>query len=153
MIDTASGTATSTGSSTAQPGLDLIPAATARAESKRRLSEATSDATKALTNAERQRRHRQRAKSNACDCHERNERNERNALTVTSPVPRVTSGDVMVLCASQDKIEIAFDDDGDAIITQTRWPDEDQTIIVSRDNLDTFIDKLTDAFGIPSFGR
>ena len=102
----------------------------------------------ALTNAERQRRYRQRnAKRNACD---RNERNERNALTVTS---RVTGGDVMVLCASQDKIEITFDDDGDAIITQKRRPDEDQMIIVSRDNIETFIDKLTDAFGIPSFGR
>jgi hypothetical protein len=106
----------------------------------------------ALTNAERQRRYRRRkAKRSACDCHERN---DRNALIVTSPVtPRVTGGDVMVLCASQDKIEITFDDDGDAIITQKRWPDEDQIIIVSRDNIETFIDKLTDALGIPSFGR
>ncbi len=107
----------------------------------------------ALTNAERQRRYRQRnAKRNACDCHERN---ERNALTVTLPVTRnVTSaGDVMVLCASQDKIEITFNDDGDAVITQSRWPDEDQVIIVSHDNIETFIDKLTDALGIPSFGR
>ena len=101
----------------------------------------------ALTNAERQRRYRQRAKRNAREC---NERNDRNALTVTSPI---TGGDVMVLCASQDKIEITFDDDGDAIITQTRWPDEDQIIIVSRDNIETFVDKLTDALGIPSFGR
>jgi hypothetical protein len=103
----------------------------------------------ASTNAERQRRYRQRkAKRNACDCH------ERNALTVTSPVTsRIPGGDVMVLCASQDKIEIFFDEDGDAIITQKRWPDEDQIIIVSHDNIETFIDKLTDAFGIPSFGR
>jgi hypothetical protein len=56
------------------------------------------------------------------------------------------------LCASQDKIEITFDDDGDAVITQTCWPDEGQTIIVSRDNIGTFIDNLTDALGIPSFG-
>jgi hypothetical protein len=56
----------------------------------------------ALTNAERQRRYRQRkAKRNACDCHERN---DRNALTVMPPVTsRVTGGDVMVLCASQDR--------------------------------------------------
>jgi hypothetical protein len=105
----------------------------------------------ASTNAERQRRYRQRAKRNACDCHERN---DRNALTVTPSVTsRVTDGNVMVLCARQDKIEIAFDDDGDAIITQTNWPDEDQIIIVSRDNIPVFIDKLTDALGIPSFGR
>jgi hypothetical protein len=63
------------------------------------------------------------------------------------------TGKVMVLCASQDKIDVTFDSDGDLILTQTRWPDEDQTIVVSRDNIDTFIDKLTDAVGIPSFGR
>jgi hypothetical protein len=96
----------------------------------------------ASTNAERQRRYRQR---NA----------KRNALTVTPPVTRnvTSSSDVMVLCARQDKIEIAFNDDGDAVITQTSWPDEDQIIIVSHDNIETFIDKLTDALGIPSFGR
>jgi hypothetical protein len=111
-----------------------------------------SSAETALTNAERQRRYRQRnTKRNACD---RNDRNDRNALTVTPAITsRVTSGGVMVLCASQDKIEITFDDDGDAIITQTRWPDEDQMIIVSRDNIPVFIDKLTDALGIPSLGR
>jgi hypothetical protein len=96
----------------------------------------------ASTNAERQRRYRQR---NA----------KRNALTVTAPVTRnVTSaGDVMVLCDRQDKIEITFNDDGDAILTQSSWPDEDHIIIVSHDNIETFIDKLTDALGIPSFGR
>jgi hypothetical protein len=106
----------------------------------------------ASTNAERQRRYRQRnAKRIACDCHERN---ERNALAVTPSVASAaTDGDgATVLCAAQDKIEITFDDDGDAIITQTRWPDE-QMIIVSRDNIPVFIDKLTDALGIPSFGR
>jgi hypothetical protein len=59
----------------------------------------------------------------------------------------------MVLCTPQDKIEILFDDDGDAIITQSRWPDEDQAIVVCRDNLGTFIDRLTDAFGVASRGR
>jgi hypothetical protein len=58
-----------------------------------------------------------------------------------------------MLCASQDQIDVTFDNDGDLILTQTRWPDEDQTIIVSRDNIDVFIDKLTDAVGIPSSGR
>ena len=57
-----------------------------------------------------------------------------------------------LLCASQDKIEISFDEDGTAAITQSRWPDEDQTIVVSRDNITDFIDRLTDALGIPAFG-
>jgi hypothetical protein len=69
-----------------------------------------------------------------------------------SRVVQATPG-VTVLCAQQDEIEISFDEDGDAIITQKRWPDEDQTIIISRENIDTFIDRLTDALGIPSFGR
>jgi len=111
------------------------------------------NSTGTATNAERQRRYRQRkAERNACDCHERN---DRNALTVTPAVTRnaTSAGDVMVLCDRQDKIEITFNDDGDAILTQTSWPDEDAIIIVSRDNIPVFIDRLTDAFGIPSFGR
>jgi hypothetical protein len=57
-----------------------------------------------------------------------------------------------LLCAPQDKIEITFDDEGNAAITQSCWPDEDQTILISRDNIDDFIDRLTDALGIPTFG-
>ncbi len=57
-----------------------------------------------------------------------------------------------LLCASQDKIEISFDEEGNATITQVCWPDEDQTILVSRDNIADFIDRLTDAIGIPSIG-
>ena len=68
---------------------------------------------------------------------------ERNDKRVGSPT---------LLCASQDKIEIVFDDQGNASITQTRWPDEDQTIVVSRDNIEHFIDRLTDALGCPAFG-
>ncbi|MET3839032.1 hypothetical protein [Bradyrhizobium sp. OAE829] len=94
---------------------------------------------KASTNAERQRRYRQR---NATVT-------QRNALTITPPV---TLSNGTVLCAAQDKIEISFDDDGDAIITQARWPDEDQMIVISRDNIGTFIDNLTDALGIGSIG-
>jgi hypothetical protein len=58
-----------------------------------------------------------------------------------------------LLCAPQDKIEITFDDEGNAAITQSCWPEEDQTILISRDNIDDFIDRLTDALGIPAFGR
>jgi len=102
----------------------------------------------ALTNAERQRRYRQRkAKRNACDCHERND----NALTIMSPV---TAGDgVMVLCPAQSKITIEFDEDGNAVLRQSEWPDDDDVILIRRDNIPDFIDRLTDALGIPSFGR
>jgi hypothetical protein len=69
-----------------------------------------------------------------------------------SRVVQATPG-VTVLCAQQDEIEIAFNKDGDAILTQKSWPDEDAVIIISRENIDVFIDRLTDALGIPSFGR
>jgi hypothetical protein len=70
----------------------------------------------------------------------------------TNDAPERDDGGPTLLCASQDKITITFDDEGNAAITQTRWPDEDQTIIVSRDNIENFIDRLTDALGIPSIG-
>ena len=57
-----------------------------------------------------------------------------------------------LLCAPQDKIEFSLNDDGDAIITQSRWPDEDHVILISRANIPEFIDRLTDAIGIPAFG-
>jgi hypothetical protein len=72
-----------------------------------------------------------------------NDATERNDKSIGGPT---------LLCASQDKIEIVFDDEGNASITQTRWPDEDQTIVVSRDNLSDFLDRLCDALGVPSMG-
>lgn len=57
-----------------------------------------------------------------------------------------------VLCARQDQIEITFDDDGNASITQANWPEEDQVIRISRNNVDSFLDRLCDAFGVPTFG-
>ena len=57
-----------------------------------------------------------------------------------------------VLCGQQDQIEIAFDDQGNAEITQTAWPDENQVIRISRENISGFLDRLCDAFGIPSIG-
>ena len=57
-----------------------------------------------------------------------------------------------ILCAQQSETSISFDDDGNAAITQTNWPDEDQTIHISRDNIETFLDGICDAFGVPPFG-
>jgi len=75
------------------------------------------------------------------------DRYDRDAQPVTD-----TGEGVTVLCVRQDEISISFNDDGDAIIKQMHWPDEDQVIIISRGNLESFLDKLCDAFGIPSFG-
>ena len=64
----------------------------------------------------------------------------------------VTRDDITLLCAPQDKIEFSLNEDGDAVITQSCWPDEDQTILISQANIPEFIDRLTDALGIPAFG-
>jgi hypothetical protein len=61
--------------------------------------------------------------------------------------------DRATLCASQAKIEITFDDEGNAAITQSSWPDEDQTILISRDNISSFLDRLCDALGVMSVGH
>jgi hypothetical protein len=57
-----------------------------------------------------------------------------------------------VLCGRQDQIEFVIDDQGNAEIIQTAWPDENQVIRISHDNIGNFLDRLTDALGIPSVG-
>lgn len=48
--------------------------------------------------------------------------------------------------------EVEFDGVGNMTIRQTPHA-EGGWIFISRDNIDTFIDRLTDAMGIPSFGK
>jgi hypothetical protein len=57
-----------------------------------------------------------------------------------------------ILCAQQGEISIQFDDEGNASIIQRNWPDEDSVIHISRDNTQTFLDGVCDAFGVPTFG-
>lgn len=66
-------------------------------------------------------------------------------VAIPAPAPKI-------LCAQQGEIRIEFDDDGNASIIQKNWPDEDVTIRIARENIDSFIDHLTDALGIPSIG-
>jgi hypothetical protein len=98
-----------------------------------------------LSNAERQRRFRERRSNNA-----RQPRNEDDVQATNS----VTADEgVTLLCPAQWEVTIHFNEEGDAVLRQTNWPEDDDTIIVRRDNIAVFIDKLTDALGIPSFGR
>jgi hypothetical protein len=55
-----------------------------------------------------------------------------------------------VLLPAQAKITVGWNSDGDMILRQSGWPNEDQVIIIARDYLWLFIDRLTDAMGIPS---
>ena len=57
-----------------------------------------------------------------------------------------------ILWSQQGEIRIEFDDDGNASLIQKNWPDEDSVIRVSHDNLQTFLDGVCDAFGVPTFG-
>jgi hypothetical protein len=57
-----------------------------------------------------------------------------------------------ILCAEQGEIRIEFDDAGNASIVQKNWPDEDSAIHISRDNIQTFLDGVCDAFGVSTFG-
>jgi hypothetical protein len=55
-----------------------------------------------------------------------------------------------VLLPAQGEITIGWNKDGGMILRQSDWPNEDAIIIIGRDYLDLFIDRLTDAMGIPS---
>jgi hypothetical protein len=66
-------------------------------------------------------------------------------VAIPVPAPKI-------LCAQQGEIRIEFDDDGNASIIQRNWPEEDSVIRISRDNLQSFLDGICDAFGVPTFG-
>jgi hypothetical protein len=58
-----------------------------------------------------------------------------------------------VVLQAQDLTSIYFNNDNSLVIRQHRWPDEDHWIIVTRDNIETFLDELTDRCGVPSIGK
>jgi hypothetical protein len=55
-----------------------------------------------------------------------------------------------VLLPAQGKITIGWNADGDMVLRQSDRPNEDAVIVIARDYLWTFIDRLTDQMGIPS---
>jgi hypothetical protein len=66
-------------------------------------------------------------------------------VSIAAPTPKI-------LCAEQAEIRIEFDDDGNSTIIQRNWPDEDSVIHIARDNTQTFLDGVCDAFGVLTFG-
>jgi hypothetical protein len=64
----------------------------------------------------------------------------------------IQSGEKLVLCAQQHEITVHFNQAGDLVLVQSAWIDDDVAIVISRDNIPEFIDRLTDALGIPSIG-
>jgi hypothetical protein len=64
--------------------------------------------------------------------------------------PPTDSPDETVLLPAQGEITIGWNKDGGMILRQSDWPNEDAVIVIARDYLWTFIDRLTDAMGVPS---
>jgi len=73
--------------------------------------------------------------------------------TASTAIPEATSTDMEVLVAAQKRIEFKIDEYGGLLLKQYCWPDKDQEIYINSDYIDMFIDKLTDAVGVPSMGR
>lgn len=61
------------------------------------------------------------------------------------------AGDLIL--RQQGAIACYFNPAGEFVIRQRGWPAEDQFIFVSPDAAGDFIDRLTDAFGVPSIGK
>lgn len=60
---------------------------------------------------------------------------------------------VTVLCDAQAETTAFISTTGHLIIRQEAWPDEPHQIFISKNNISTFIDLLTDVVGIPTFGK
>lgn len=59
----------------------------------------------------------------------------------------------VTLLPSQDETQAYFNTDGDLVLEQRCWPNEDQVILINRDSKDQFLDRLLDLMGIPCLGR
>jgi hypothetical protein len=68
----------------------------------------------------------------------------------STPPDQEDSPPETVLLEAQGKITIGWNNEGGLILRQSDWPNEDAVIVIARDYLWTFIDRLTDQMGIPS---
>jgi hypothetical protein len=69
-----------------------------------------------------------------------------------APPAAVSSDGVTILCAQQSEITIELDEEGNAVLCQSDWPEEDDVILIRRENIPDFVDRLTAVLGVPSFG-
>jgi hypothetical protein len=56
-----------------------------------------------------------------------------------------------IVLESQERTAIYFNGSGGLVVRQYRWPDDDVYIVICKNNIPEFLDKLTDACGIGSF--
>jgi hypothetical protein len=58
-----------------------------------------------------------------------------------------------VVLHEQPRTAVYWNTDGQLIIRQYNWPDDDSVILIASNSIDEFIDKLTDLCGVPSVGK
>jgi len=64
------------------------------------------------------------------------------ATAIGTPIPNAPPRII-----AKGEITIGWNNDGDMILSD--WPNEDAVIVIARDYLWTFVDRLTDQMGIP----
>lgn len=94
-------------------------------------------AAKDQTNAERQRRYRQKHRNAESNADSNGESNDESQMLVRD----------------QPEIRIGWNAEGDCLLIQKNWPDDDSIIRVAQDHQQQFLDGLCDAFGVPSVGN
>jgi hypothetical protein len=62
------------------------------------------------------------------------------------------SNDSSIILREQPTTAVYFNKEGSLVIRQRRWPDDDAFIYIAETCIADFLDKLTDACGIPSMG-
>jgi hypothetical protein len=87
----------------------------------------------------------------------------RRALVVVPPKPDKKpepeakdfdwNADDSIILREQPETAIYYNPEGSLVIRQRGWPDEDVIIIIAEQSIDQFLDKLTDACGVPSVGK
>jgi hypothetical protein len=91
----------------------------------------------------------------------RNEANVTSEANVTANVTSTTpepSGDFdwddaeAVVLHEQPETAVYWNPNGDLVIRQRRWPDDDVFVVITEGSVDRFLDRLTDICGIPSVG-
>jgi hypothetical protein len=80
-------------------------------------------------------------------------------VTASSPEPAGQEGEFdwsdteCVVLPEQPETAVYWNPRGELAIRQRRWPDDDSIIYITRANIDTFLDRLTEICGVPTVGK
>jgi hypothetical protein len=109
------------------------------------------DSAKDPTSAERSRRYRARKRDAPTATPRVTETVTATADTpVIAPTLTADDGGETIMVREQAQVTAYFNTDGNLVLRQANWPDEDSYVVIARENILSFIDRLTDAVGVPS---